>query len=517
MQPPTNSVNFSGDRVRFEFSERVDRPTLERALTIVPELPTPPIFDWKGRAVEVRFVDSLAESTTYVFTIDNQLRDERGVAISEPIVRAVATGPVIDEGVIAGRLLDAQSSRPVPGIDVVATRIDTAGPAGANATSYRTQSGADGAFTLRYLPEAPFFVRALEDGNRNQFRDSGERVAVPPLPVFQPSLADSSASGLDWWVVNPDTSGPRISSIRARSSSRVEIRFDESIQLDSLDPSAWSLRDTLDGTTRSVQHIYRNPNDKQRLVLVTDSLPEAAYRVDRFGAVSDSAGNAASSRELAFTVAAAADTFRLRFLEFVPAPQAGGLATTLSRGEAPGVRLNQYVSLRDLTSLFSAADTAGTERSFTGATDDGVTWTLTLNPPLQPGEIVRITASPEITPSDTSLSIDYRALEDDELGSFSGHLLSEEEVTIELYLEEGRALDLQTRLRTKGDYVFENLAAGSYKLRLFADRDGDGLWDWGALDPYERPEPMMWYPDSARVRAGWEAVLDTVRIQFPAE
>jgi hypothetical protein len=271
------------------------------------------------------------------------------------------------------------------------------------------------------------------------------------------------------------------------------------------------------GETVAVGQVYRGATDERRLYLLTDSLPEAAYRIDRFASVVDTAGNTAVQDAPPFSVAAAADTFRLRFLKFIPTPVAGQEPVALSVRESPGFQLNQYVSEDELASLVVATDTAGVPRSSSAATEDGVTWRLTFDPPLEPGETVRLAAAADIVPSDTVMTMDYRRLGVDETGSFTGYVETEHDAIVEVYSEEGRSLKLMASVGTQGDYRFDDLAAGNYRLRLFSDVDGDGEWDWGRIEPYESPEPMAWYSDSARVRVGWETALDTVRVGGPTE
>lgn len=513
MYPPSNSVDFNGRLIRFEFSEGVDRASFERALTIVPELSTAPKLRWKGRTVEIILQDSLSPATTYVFTIDNSLRDQRNVSLREPIVRAIATGSAIDDRVLSGRLLDPRSGTPVPGIDVFATRADTV-ESGTPAIHYRTQTGPQGTFSLQFLPSAPFALRAFEDRNRNRVRDETEQFAVAPKAEFVPSAADSSADTGDWWVVDPDTSGPSLLGVTARSSRRIELRYSEPVRLDTLAPGEWVLKDSISGAPVSVSGLYVGPDERRRVVLVTaDSLSLSTYRMEAFGVVRDSSGNTAEARPLSFTGVATVDTMRLRFLGFDPGDNRAGGPIPMTGRQDPGLRFNRYVSPVLLAEEVTAVDTAGNVRSLVPRSTDGTLWRLDLSPELQPGETVTVSVAGSLISVDSTIAADFRRLSSDETGSLTGYVVSDDDVVVELYAQRGRKTQLETVRRTKGDYTFADLAVGNYKLRMFADRDGDGAWDWGSIDPYERPERLQWYADSARARAGWETVLDTLRFK----
>lgn len=511
MYPPSNSVDFDGDIIRFEFSERVDKASFDKALTIVPELSNTPKLHWKGRELEMTFQAPLSEATTYVFTIDNSLRDERGVSIREPIVRAIATGPVIDSGLISGRLLGARSGKPVPNIDVIATRTDTTG-SGTPPIEYRTQTGSDGVFRLKFLPRAPFALSAFEDRNRSRSHDDGEQFAVSPHRNFLPASEDSLDHLLDWWLVNPDTTRPVLTEARARSSRRIELRYSEPVHLDSLAPQVWMLQDTASGAAVVVQGVYLNPKDRRRLVLMTDSLASSTYRIEAFATVRDTSENAADDSSHSFEVSAVADTMRLHLIGFEPQTAKETSPIPLTSRQDPGLQFNQYVAPDRLRGALTVADTLGIGRDFLLDSPDGTLWRLRLSPAIQPGETVRISVDGALFGVDSTLTTEFRRLSLDETGSLAGRVESEGDVVVEIYAERGENARPVAVSRTSGDYSIGDLAVGNYKLRMFGDVDGDGVWDWGQIDPYVQPEVMQWYPDSARVRAGWETVLDTLRL-----
>lgn len=54
----------------------------------------------------------------------------------------------------------------------------------------------------------------------------------------------------------------------------------------------------------------------------------------------------------------------------------------------------------------------------------------------------------------------------------------------------------------KADFYF--LKPGTYFLRLFYDRNGNGVWDTGDYDQHLQPEPVYYYPGSLILKAQWE-------------
>ena len=150
----------------------------------------------------------LRDSTTYILTLDKQLKDYRGVSLNQPITLAFSTGPVIDKGVIAGRVAEASTDADVEGLDVLAFEsgaVDSAGNGqwrliGAVPT-YRTQTDSDGEFTFANLPDRPFAVVAVEDRNRNRIVDSTETTALPEWGFTEP---DTTVDRRTWYLARPD-------------------------------------------------------------------------------------------------------------------------------------------------------------------------------------------------------------------------------------------------------------------------------------------------------------------------
>lgn len=58
----------------------------------------------------------------------------------------------------------------------------------------------------------------------------------------------------------------------------------------------------------------------------------------------------------------------------------------------------------------------------------------------------------------------------------------------------------------KADFYF--LDPGTYYLRLFYDRNGDGVWTTGDYDAQVQPEETFYYPGSLNLRAKWDVTQD---------
>ncbi len=498
-EPAADAVSVRADRLTLTFSEAVDEGSVVRAFGIVPGWETTPEIIVRGRRVEVVFPDSLRVNTTYVVTLDTNLRDLRGVALAQPITLAFATGTELDRGEIVGRVLDPAMGAPTSGMDVFAFALadslvltDSLPDPREAAPDYRTQTDASGQFTLGYLREAPFFVIAVADANRNRRADVGEAFAVSydPVSTVRPDSVRERES-LRFFRTRLDTIPPAPLRVRTRSNQRFAVRFDEPIVLRDRDPAAWSLVDTTNGRAATVQTVYVD-DDPQQLILLTEPLPEAGHRIGvvRPMAVTDSSGNAVRPEPLTFTPSVEPDTLQPRFLGFLPEAALGALDTAAVRFNAPP----DSAALRRI----AVTDTLGAALAFDLASRDGLRYRIRVETeaPFQ-------VAVPQ---PDSTYMRTFTPLPADARGELSGVIVADEEpLVIEAF-----AARYTAQADATGAFLLAGLPEGDVRLRVFVDHNRNGRWDGGRLAPYAPPELLRFIDTPQRVRPRWETVVDTL-------
>ena len=520
--PEPETVNFTEMSVRLTFSEYVDQASFTRAFSMTPTPEGRLRFKWRKRRVEIRFPEALRENTTYVLTIDNNLRDARGVSLSQPIIFAFSTGPVINKGRLSGRVLEPGQGNGAAGFDVFAYALpDSAAPDSLpDRPAYRTQTGDNGQFSFSYLNEQSYFVLALQDRNRNQRPDTNEPFAVPPVPAI-PAEEDTTAAAErpPWLVANRDTVPPEVQRVRPRSSRRLIVRFTEAIQLLNRAPEGWLLADSASGQPVTIESVYRFADDPRQVYLQTDSLAETPHRLRPDAALTDSSDNPVLADTLGFTPTATADTLRLRFLGFVP-DDATADPLVLPPTAAPGLRFNEPLPTTRLAEIVTAQDSTGQPLVFEAATADGTTYHLRFTPALASGQRAEVRVDGRQAGGvDTVYTRVFQRIAERELGGLSGIAATDDTsgvLVIELY-----AIDApnapspyaRTNPDSTGAFAFDGLPEGPYRFRLFIDRNGNGRWDGGQILPYQPPEPVVWNTEQASVRPRWDSALsDTLRV-----
>lgn len=500
-EPPHESVEVSPSELKLVFSEYVNEGSFASALSIVPTPQGRLEYRWRRRSVTVRLPEPLRDSTTYVVTLDDEFRDWRGVRLTRPISFAFATGPVIDQGRLRGRVVDHAQGMPVAGLLVLAyssqETIDQ-GPA------YQTQTDTEGRFAFDYVRESDFFVLGLRDLNRNLKPDPGEWFAVPPVPVIR-AMPDTSRRYADWVYTKVDTLGPFIERVRATANQLIEIRFSESVSLQSPAGEPWSIRDSVIHAPIMVHSSYQSESNARLLYLVTDPIQEKTYALFPDPAIKDSSGNTVHLDTIYFRGSARIRTEEPTFAGFFP--EGNENPYRLPPWETPQIVFDQPVNEDRLDSLVSVQDSTGTMVNHELQTSNGIRYSLmSLNDPAQ---IYRVA----VQQPDSMHVRFFERLGPRSLGSLSGVTVpAGDSVLVTLTDSDGHVLAVDVP-DSEGAFFFNNLPENTYQLHAFIDRNRNGRWDGGWIDPYQAVEPITWSSEALTIRPRWDTALpETLKI-----
>jgi len=586
-RPARDTINVPTDTeaLRIEFSEFVERSTLPQALSATPAFERRLQFDWSGQSVEIEFPSSLRDSTTYIFTLDTNLSDARGVSLDDPITIAFSTGPRINRGRIEGRVVGAYQGRPEQQVDVYAYLLAPGeiGPRPLpDRPDYRTQTGEQGRFAFDYMREARYYVVALRDNNRNRQPDPGESFAVPPRLGLQ---ADSGAGlvPVPWLLAQTDTTGPRLQQGRSVSRQRIRLGFNEPVRLQTRSAEAWAPRDSATGTQGAVEGVNLAPDRDNAVVIRTAPMEETPHVLSlERGVVTDTIGQPLLADTIRFGGASRADTTRTRFRGFVPTDLGRDStgARPLLPDVQPGVRFNQAPDSTQLQEGIQARDTTGTPRAVSLTSEDGLRYRLQFESALSPGDVVDVRVLGEVfAQGDTTYQRRFRRVTRRVLGELAGRVRVADTtweraaagrrgaggtaalrvppglraetpgdtlavpqidsaatdssapraridtlfyggpVAIELTTDESSIPVVPRRLtvRPGSTFVFNRLPDGQYRFRAYLDRNENGRWDVGQIQPYRPAEPVTWLGETVEARPRWTTELPApLRIPVPA-
>lgn len=525
--PADGEVNVTADRILLRFAEYVDERSLGAAISITPSPGRAPAIRYGGREVELRFDGALRDSTTFILTIDSGFRDAHGVALDAPIRIAFSTGPAIDRGRLEGRVVEWDRGAPAAGIDVFAY-VEGIDPVTASEPAYRTQTDREGSFSFAYLPARRFSVVAVRDANRNRRVDAGEWFAAGPAPSF---LADSAAAGIQvpFVLSGRDVEPPEVRRVDVLSGTRLLVRFSEPVRPADPDGTGFSLGDSTGSGSVPVLHAYRGTADDRSIYLVTGPMPAGALRLHIDAAAVDTVGNPVGATVHDLISSTEGDTLVARMGALVVdslvtdgSARRGG-ALVLAPWSTPSLVFDHSPGRGSLREALSITDTSLVPVAFDLSSSDGLSWDVRPTGFAGPWQL-RWTETERIR-FDSLRVLRFEPAPASALGELSGTAAPSDSswrVTLVPISPAGSLSREPTRTvvpdRT-GVFLFKGLPASNrYRLRVFADLDGDGKWTPGALSPWRAAEPIGWGSETPAVRPRWETVVeDTLRLGLPAK
>lgn len=490
-EPEAGSTNFDGDEVLFFFDEFVNRSSLGNNITIEPDLGITYEAKWKRKRLAIRFDQALPDSTTIIVTLGGNIADTKGNRSGAPTVVAFSTGDEIDESTITGRVRNAETGRGEQARKVVLYRepVDFSQP-----YNYTAETDTGGYFRFSFLREGAYKAFYFEDRNRNRIWEEQSEKAQPfSLDTLQLSKSDTLEIG-ELYLQTVDTLAPRLQAVGLFSDRRLRLRFNEDVQI--LDSAMISVQDTSGNFLSDAYPLYTVPEESFIVFAQSDSSlsEERSYSINIEG-ISDKAGNTVQFQGIQFSGSAQQDTTLQRIIEtetgaglFPNQPFVIKYATDIVNR----MLVDSIVVVEgDVT--FDDWPAIGVDRNrlFIGPQDswiEGIDYQFLIWNPLTQR---RTLYTPEIW-------------DNTEMGELEIAINSDDSVGVYYYTLENQENDLFYSGSMEKVQIIENLPPLSYQLTIFKDQNGDGFWNSGQVQPFQRPE-LFYIRERVRVQTGFTA------------
>lgn len=513
--PDTNAVRVTEEEIVLEFSEYVERRSVEESIFISPyvgKLTT----DWSGREVTLRFAEPLRERTTYVVSVGTDVVDLRGKnRMASGFTLAFSTGDSIDQGFVTGKVFDEKPE----GVMIFAYRLegtaaDTLDPS-ADEPDYITQSGTGGTFTLANMAAGAYRVLAVRDEFRNLLYDRQvDAYACAPSDLV---LDDRQMRVSDLWfrLAVEDTAGPFLSGVQTVDGSTVRLRYSEPLDTTAIAASMFALADTTTGEAVPVSDasFLRGVPSQVVLSLGVPLVPGRGYRLSAPG-MRDRRGNGSDSAALSAVLSGtdAPDTVK-------PGVTVVGLVDSLRGAPLAGeieLAFSEPVRKEPLRGAIVLTTTAGTTVPFE-LRWIGATAVMQLRRPIDERTWYRLTVRMDSVMDragnawkDSLLVLRFETLDLRGTGSVGGVLSDVHPEDLRGPLRVGiRSVDLaapvvrEIGLQRAGVFEFDRLPEGRYVVGAYRDRDSSGTYGSGRPFPFRPAERFVQVPDTLKVRARW--------------
>ncbi len=502
--PSSGTVNYSKNYFEIKFSEYVDKRSFREALFISPTIEGEMIVEWSGKTVEVNFPSGFKENTTYVITIGTDVVDFNNKnRMANAFNLYFSTGNKIDEKIISGRVYDSQAD----GTMLFAYRFksDTTNYLLKKA-DYISQSGKDGQFSIQGLPEGTFRIFAVKDQFRDLIYQSEQDLIGIPYQDIVLTENDSVYSDLNFYLTKIDTIPPRILDIKMLDQKHILVKFSEELNLVKLKNESFQIVDTLSQLVSDIQYLFIPLNKSNELVLVPKEKLETELDVFlTVNNVEDNFNNILMNEKVSFVYSDKKDTNTLKILKIEPPdfkidfinPQIKIFFDDAFQKE----RIDQAFNFIDqnnnniLIRLF-LINNATAQIEPTQKLKPDSKYRLEINMNHLPDAAGNIT--------DTTIVYNFLTKNEFEYSGLSGKIISDKEnLIIVLESELNSENKFFQKLNSNRLFDFERILPGRYKLWAFEDRNRNGKYDYGLLNPFEFSEKFYFYPEIIEIRPRW--------------
>ncbi len=525
-EPDSNAVRVTTDRIVLEFSEYVDRRSVEESIFISPYVGQLE-FDWSGTEVTIHLGEPLKMNTTYVVNVGTDIIDLRARnRMAHGFTLAFSTGDSIDQGAVAGRVFDDKPE----GIMLFAYALstinsDTLDPSRSK-PDYIMQTGKNGVFSFSNIRFDTYRIFAVRDEYRNLIYDRqtdqvGVAVTDVTLTADQPRVADI------WFrLFTEDTTKPFLTKVTPLTHSQLQVRFSEPLDTASFATARISVQDTV--TLQSVPLLLQSLDrgDSTAAIVLTAAPIDSGkmYRLSVEG-VRDRAGNVIdpANARYDFTGIAVRDTLK-------PTLQIVGLRDSITN-----IPLEQSFEIRfsEPVDQMAASDGLALLDSLKTPVASSVSWPtassviLTPRQPLSSRSWYTIRVVMDSVRDrwgngyqDSVWVLRFQSLDLRITGTIEGTVVDEEkedtrgDIAVTVSSVRTQTPTVKTfRLSAPGKLKVEQLPEGFYTLHAYRDRDSSGSYSFGSPHPFQPSERFAVYPDTVKVRARWavEGVVITFK------
>lgn len=527
-EPDTNSVNVQTDNIVLEFSEYVERRSVEESIFISPYVGQLE-FDWSGRELTITFSEKLKKNTSYVLNVGTDVVDVRARnRMANGFTLAFSTGTTIDQGMIKGRVFDEKPE----GVMMFAYALrginpDTLDPSKTK-PDYIMQTGKDGSFTFSNIRFDTYRIVAVRDEYRNLIYD--KQVDQFGVTTRDISIDENKPKAFDvgFRLSIEDTAKPFLTKVIPLTRTSLLLRFSEPLDSASFRKASIVVNDTL--TQNRVPILLQSlerPDSMLATVLMSTPLDSGkAYKVS-IEHVFDRAGNGIDSANSSYVVVGVGmpDTLKPKF-EIV--------AMRDSIKEVPlehsfELRFSEPVKQAPFITAITLLDSAKNKlpRSLKWITASSVI--LSPEQPLisKAWYTIRIVMDSVADFSgnrykDSVNLMRFQSLDLKATGTIEGSVLDADSGknlgTIVLTVTQifsASPTEKTLPLQRPGKFKFEQLPEGRYTLKAFRDKDSSQTYTYGKPFPFQPSERFAVYADTMKVRARWG--VEGITITFKAD
>lgn len=498
-EPPNYSTGFKGHDFKLDFDEYITLNDLSNQLIVSPLLKNAPEVHVRKKSLLVHISDTLMENTTYTINFGQGIADNNEGNKLSNFQYVFSTGSIIDSSEVKGRIIRAFDLKPEKGALALLYKSNSDSLPFLERPLYFSQANDSGEFNVRNITPGNYKIIGLKDSD-------GNYIYTPALEgiAFKSELIAANSEKINLSIFNET---PKLFLQKAYSeySGKVVLAF--SAPADTL--KIRFLSDTSILKVYSIQYSklkdsisiwYENLN-ADTLSFYFDNTEVKDTIVTRlFKGVKENRGK--KSVSLIISDGNRQSTVQDLYLPFFfnsnhPLVSASFEKVVFLEDSVPVIPQFEFLDSLHMNmqlkfpwkskKKYSLYLPSSIFKDFYGLYNDSMVFTFT-------------------TRSET----DYGSVKLNLTGATGIPKI------IQLVDESGTSVFREFSSEQDTTYLFSNLEARLYKIKLIYDRNRNGKWDTGNYLKKIQPEEVEFYQEKITVRSNWDVEV-TVKSGFSAK
>ncbi|PAW92749.1 hypothetical protein CKK33_04250 [Mucilaginibacter sp. MD40] len=184
--PSNMTRNFNAKEIRLEFDEFFKLTNQYQEITISPAQEKQPEYSISGKALQIKFKDSLQKNTTYVINFGKAIQDVNESNVLKNFTYVFSTGEHIDSLSMSGSVINSTTQEKEKDATVMIFPIKQDSLLfGKKKPTIFTTTDSSGNFSLNNLHEGTYRIYALKEQSANKIFDNDkELIAFSKKPII---------------------------------------------------------------------------------------------------------------------------------------------------------------------------------------------------------------------------------------------------------------------------------------------------------------------------------------------
>ena len=505
--PESGSTEFMGGKVVLQFSEYIDKKSIDRAISISPEPQTPVDVIYEDDEIHLFFPEELLLNQTYIISINRTLTDERNVALDKSIQIAFSTGSTIENGKIMGRVFGEEKYA----VHLWKLNSDIIDTLFFSKPLYVSEADDKGFFQFNYLSTGEYSALAV-DRSAAGLPLNRERIAYGLGPQLVYNLSSNEVIKNISFMVQRETPKIKLTHVDWKGPRWGWMHFNQSLN----DISFEGVKIIDSDSSELTPNYYQDSSEKSRFLLtLNDTLNEGKVNLNIKKIVPNS-GSSTSNSAISFRVSNDPDSSHLYLLKppltsIINKDNKGGplLSVVFSKPiESFSDSAFQIISDSDTT---LASMTKVNPMEFTFLPKKGWKEKKTYRLLLSSKYLLPIEGK---SFSDPIKSIDVISKKKIGYGTLLGSLVGAQKPSIiRLKLISKVPEYFVSDVDSNDEFYVNELPEGKYELMVINDSNKDKIFNYGTIIPLKKSEWFYISPDTFEVRANWEIDIGKIEIE----